>query len=272
MDDDEGFGPIAFELLGRRPTGQETGPERKARLLSDVRRRSRPREQRPEQVGVPLRRRAARDRNPRKADAIGRRFLQAEWFHHRGRREEWENPPPPTPPAVFEPDFHKIVTLVARYPKLVRLLGLVFELEFPLARTLTSPDTQVQVRLGDGRRLGARHTPRCRPAPTARSAARRSTSTRSTTRRTTRWRATTSRSATRPRTSSAKSTRMAARSRRCSSPTTSRARGASSTRTARETFYTPDRFHLPAHSSAGLMVSRLGRAYASGARCSTALS
>ena len=139
--------------------------------------------------------------SPRKADAIGRRFLQAEWFHHRGRREEWRATRRATAARVFEPDFHKIVTLVARYPKLMRLLGLVFELEFPLARTLSSPDTQVQVTARPRRRTRARDTSRCRRARTARSAARRSTSTRSTTRRTTRWRATTSRSGTPPRTS-----------------------------------------------------------------------
>ena len=46
---------------------------------------------------------------------------------------------------VHEPDFHELVAMVQRYPRLLRLLGLVVSLEFDVTPDHFSPGTQVQV-------------------------------------------------------------------------------------------------------------------------------
>lgn len=138
--DDDGFGPIAFEVAQRNREGDDNGPARKARLVAGNGAMLKPDENDPDfwaiaHGGLPADPVARRDE-------IGRRFLELEQFHVRGRRGVRHDPLVET---VHEPDFHELVAMVQRYPRLLRKLGLVVALEFDVTSAHHSDTEQVQI-------------------------------------------------------------------------------------------------------------------------------
>jgi hypothetical protein len=121
--DDDGFGPIAFERF-QRDGDDLSGPVRRKRLEADNAAKldahgADPSSWAIEHLPLPG---APDDRR----DEIGRRFLELEHFHVRGRRGVQRDV---LPEQHRPPTFHELVAMVQRYPTLLRVLGLVVVLE-----------------------------------------------------------------------------------------------------------------------------------------------
>ena len=141
VGDDDGFGAIGFEALWARPTTEETGPQRRARLRAEIAAEINTASDSPADWATPAAGPLPADPEARR-DELGRRFLRLARFHNRDRIGVHENDAMPEEP--FLPDVHRVLAAVRRHPTLERLLGTVVELVFP-APGATSTSTAVQV-------------------------------------------------------------------------------------------------------------------------------
>ena len=136
--DDDGFGAFAFDRLKRDV--HETGPQRRDRLVLEHFAQL--------DAAAPTPDRWAIAHKPLPVDAterrdeIGRRFVELEHFHVRGRRGPQ---PDMLPEKHHEPTFHELVAMVQRYPRLLRALGLVLALEADLTTSHVHAGTPIQV-------------------------------------------------------------------------------------------------------------------------------
>jgi hypothetical protein len=132
--DDDGFGPIAFE--------RREGPARRQGLVADNFAKLDADD--PDPSSWAIEHPALPVTPGERRDEIGRRFLELEHFHVRGRRGAQ---PDLLPEQHRPPTFHELVAMVQRYPKLMRVLALVLVLEADITPVPVSPagGTAVQV-------------------------------------------------------------------------------------------------------------------------------
>jgi hypothetical protein len=150
--DDDGFGPIAFERLQRDV--QETGPQRRKRLVAENQAQLDPADPDPARWAIIHKPLPASP--PARRDEIGRRFLELEHFHGRGRRGVQKDILPEKP---SKPTFHELVAMVQRYPRLMQVLGLVLVFEAELTPAHYSPAGGIQIQATSSWLPAVQHRP-----------------------------------------------------------------------------------------------------------------